>query len=660
MLLIAGCAAAPESIPVAAAPTHPLDPLTLAELESAVSVLRAEKKIEDDSRLPLLVLREPPKEEVLAWKPGAPLRREAFAVVLDRAKNRTSEAVIDLARRRVASWKEVPGVQPSVLNEELEKVPDLVRADPRWQAAMRRRGIADFEKVLVDAWAPGVLPPDAPAARLLRAITFFRGEQKNAYGRPVEGVVALVDMTAGRVVEVTDTGARPLARAVQDLDEASNRPLRAPPRPLVTETPDGPSFELRGNEVRWQGWRFRWGFHPREGLVLYTVGFEDRGRLRSILYRAALSEMVVPYGDPDANWAWRAAFDEGEYGLGRLADSLEPGRDAPAHATLLDALMAGDAGEPRPLQRAVALYERDGGLLWKHYDYFAEKAETRRARELCMSFTATVGNYDYALTWIFRQDGALELEVALTGILLVKGVAAARCVECDALASGPDAAGPRGEQRFGRLVGESVLAPNHQHFFCVRLDFDIDGRKNSVVEMRTHAALPGENPRANAFVMEESLLRTELGARRDLEPGEHRLWKVVNPAARGALGHLAGYVLCPGESARPLMTPESATRRRAGFTDHALAVTRYRAEEMSAAGDYPNQGRAPEGLSRFAARDESIVDEDVVVWYTFGVTHTPRPEDWPVMPVARAGFRLEPDGFFGRNPALDVPDADDR
>ena len=43
------------------------------------------------------------------------------------------------------------------------------------------------------------------------------------------------------------------------------------------------------------------------------------------------------------------------------------------------------------------------------------------------------------------------------------------------------------------------------------------------------------------------------------------------------------------------------------------------------------------------------------IWYTLGSHHPPRPEDWPVMPVAYAGFLLQPVGFFPANPALDVP-----
>lgn len=47
----------------------------------------------------------------------------------------------------------------------------------------------------------------------------------------------------------------------------------------------------------------------------------------------------------------------------------------------------------------------------------------------------------------------------------------------------------------------------------------------------------------------------------------------------------------------------------------------------------------------------------MVLWHTFGISHIPRPEDWPVMPVEACGFRLRPWGFFDRNPTLDVPAA---
>ena len=75
-----------------------------------------------------------------------------------------------------------------------------------------------------------------------------------------------------------------------------NGPLRTDLKPLEITQPEGPSFEVDGNLVRWQKWSLRVGMDPLEGLVLYTVGYEDGGRVRPIVYRASVSEMVVPYG----------------------------------------------------------------------------------------------------------------------------------------------------------------------------------------------------------------------------------------------------------------------------------------------------------------------------------------------------------------------------
>ncbi|HWS55430.1 MAG TPA: primary-amine oxidase [Pyrinomonadaceae bacterium] len=628
---------------LAAEPAHPLDPLGEDEIKRAVALLRAAPDFPKRALFSTVVLREPPKAEVLGHKPGAPFRREAEAVVFDRERDKTFEAVVDLRASRVISWQEAPGVQPLVFVGEYETVPQIVRADPRWREALRRRGIEDVEKVHIDVWAAGQVTPHRPG-RLLRALPYLKDEHANFYGRPVEGLTALVDAGAGRVVEVFDTGVVPLPPPSQGLDEKSIGATRERPKPLVTSQPEGASFRLAGHEVRWQKWNFRYAMHPREGLVLHAVGYEDGGRVRPVLYRAALSEMVVPYGDPDANWRWRAAFDVGEYSVGRLASPLEPKLDAPEHARLLDAVFADDRGEPYTLARAVGIYERDGGILWKHYDSVSGRNETRRARELVIFFVATIGNYDYAVNYVFKQDGSLEVDLALTGIMLAKGVAQRRAGDAHAA------------ETTGHLVAERVVAPHHQHFFNFRLDFDVDGVDNSVTEMNTEAMGEGEaNPYLNGFVMRETVLRNETEGRRLLDMAAARVWTVTNFSARGPLGHHPSYILVPGANSLPYAALSSLTRRRAQFVNYHLWATRYHPRETYAAGAYPNQSRGGDGLPRFVSDNESLERADVVVWYTLGVTHVPRPEEWAVMPVTRVGFKLIPGGFFARNPALDVP-----
>jgi primary-amine oxidase len=358
--------------------------------------------------------------------------------------------------------------------------------------------------------------------------------------------------------------------------------------------------------------------------------------------------MVVPYGDPDAVWSWRGAFDVGEYGVGRLSSQLVPGVDVPENARFFAAVFANDRGEPYTQERSAALYERDGGMLWRHWDFEKDRTEARRGRELVLSYIATVGNYDYALSWTFRQDGTLRAAVDLTGILLPKGVDSSTCASC-AGGQAPEA------DRYGALVAEHIVAVNHQHFFCFRLDFDVGGPPNAVSELEVRSAAAAAHPAGNAFVVDEKRIASERESGRDLDLATARKWKVFHASARNALGHRLGYLLVPEENSVPYNRPDSPIRRRSRFTEHHLWVTRYHPDEVYAAGAYPNQQEIDTGLPVWTADGEPLDGEDVVLWYTMGITHTPRAEEWPVMPVHHAGFTLMPHGFFTRNPALDVP-----
>jgi primary-amine oxidase len=617
---------------------HPLDPLTGYEITTAIAVLRTSGQLPAGAIFPLVTLREPSKADVLGFRPGDTPQREALVVVLDRPNNGTYEAVVDLNAQRLISWQQRPDAQPPLTQPEYEDIERVVRADPQWQAAMRQRGITDFDAVYLDPFPGGALEaPVPPGTRLSPVLSYYRGDASNVYARPIEGVMVVVDVNHLRVVEVVDSGSAPLA-APADLDPQSLAPQRAPLPPLQIVQPQGPGFTVEDNVVRWQNWRFRFAMQPTEGLVLYDVAYEAHGRLRPILYRAGLSEMFVPYADPDPTWAWRGPFDLGEYYLGRTSNTLDPGVQAPENATFFDAVFADDTGQPVELPRAVALYERDGGILWTHYDDISHRTYARRARDLVIGFLSTVGNYDYGFNWIFREDGSLEYEAVLSGILLAKG-----------------AADPSSHEEYASPIAQYLVAPNHQHFFNVRLDFDLDGPNNSVAEIDTRALPPGVNPYGNAFGSTRTTLETAAEARRDVDRAQNRVWEVVSAAAPMHQTHGGGYALIPAASAAPYLAPTMPSRQRAAFVDHQLWVTLYQPDELYAAGNYPNQGQVGEGLLNCSSRDEPIVNTDVVLWYTFGITHRPRPEDWPVMPVARTGFMLMPHGLFHANPTLDVP-----
>jgi primary-amine oxidase len=631
--------------PTSAPPVHPLEPLTAEEITCAVDLLRGSGRLGDACRFVSIVLREPEKSEVLAFdadRTATP--REAAGIVLDKADGKTYEAIVSLSDGAVTRWDHVPGVQPQVLLEEFFACEEIVKTDPGVHEALRKRGVTEFDGIMVDPWSAGHYG-DEEEGRLLRGLLWVKmgGPDDNGYAHPVENVVVYVDTNAGRVVKIEDHGVVPVPQQPGNYTPDVVAP-RTDLKPIEINQPEGTSFAIDGHEVRWQKWRFRIGFTPREGLVLHTVRYTDTDpsggdRERSVLHRASLSEMVVPYGDPAPTHRRKNAFDAGEYNIGTLANPLELGCDCLGEIHYFDAVLADADGKPLTIPNAVCLHEEDYGLLWKHTDFRTEKTEVRRSRRLVVSFIATVGNYEYGFFWYLYQDGTIQFEVKLTGIMSTGAVP------------------PGTTPTHGQLLNtDGLYAPIHQHVFNMRLDFDIDGVTNSVYEVDTVTDPAGaENPLGNAYRTVGTLLETERVAQRNVSLDAARYWKVVNPHERNAVGESPGYALKPHGTVVPFVRPEASVLKRAGFMAHHLWVTPYEQGERHAAGEYPNQHQGGDGLPRWTAADRSVADTDVVVWYTFGEHHAARLEDWPVMPVQYVGFSLQPVGFFDRNPALDVP-----
>ncbi len=413
-------------------------------------------------------------------------------------------------------------------------------------------------------------------------------------------------------------------------------PLRTGLKPLVITQPEGPSFELAGNRISWLGWQLRFTVHPVEGLVLHAVSYLDR----PILDRASIAEMVVPYGATGTNHWWKNAFDVGEWGLGRMMQSLALGCDCLGEIRYADAVLPDEFGGARVVPNAVCVHEEDYGVLWKHVDLWGRTDEVRRSRRLVVSSLSTVGNYEYGFFWYFYLDGTIQLEVKLTGIMQTGG--------CDPAATeAPDN---------GTLIAPGLWAPNHQHLFCARLDTAVDGPANTVAEVDVVGAPAGPgNEHENAIVATTTVLETEDQTGRLADSLRSRRWRILNRGARNALGGPTAYDLVPQSAVTLLAGAGSRVARRATFATRSLWVTPYDPDQRRPAGEHPNQSAGGDGLPAWLSAGRSIVDREVVVWHTFGVSHVPRPEDWPVMPVEYAGFLLRPVGFFDRNPALDLP-----
>jgi primary-amine oxidase len=622
---------------------HPLDPLTGAELGQAVRILGEGGRLGEGVRIASISLIEPERHAVEALRPGDQLERKALGVLVDRAGQAAYEVVVDLLRHSVVSATRLPsGIQPSIMLDEFAECEQAVRRSPVFQAALAKRGVTEIDLVMVEPWSAGMygneLPEDS-GLRRMRALCFVRSESKdNGYSRPLDSLVVVVDLYKMEIIRIEEYPINPLPPESSNWAREYIPNMRTDLKPVEIIQAEGPSFTVEGNHVSWQKWKFRVGFTAREGLVLHTISYNDDGVERPILYRASICEMVVPYGDPREQYYRKNAFDIGEYGLGTLANSLTLGCDCLGVIHYFDFPLVDSHGRVTPLNNVVCLHEEDYGILWKHTDWRTGQSEVRRSRRLSISFIATVGNYEYGFYWYFYQDGSIQCEIKLTGIMNTTSLAAGEV------------------PKYGVEIAPRLNAPLHQHIFAARLVTTVDGNNNSVYEVDTLGIPTGpENPHGNAFAAQETLLATEQEAQRKANSSSARFWRVINPSKKNRLGRPVGYRLVPGENSAPMVQADAAVMRRAGFIANHLWVTPYSAQERYAAGEYPNQHPTGDGLPLWTRANRNVEDAELTLWYVFAHNHVPRMEDWPVMPAAMIGFQFRPDGFFERSPAMDVP-----
>jgi primary-amine oxidase len=622
---------------------HPLDPLTAEELRVTASTVRGAQQLGPSWRFASIALQEPPKTEVKAWVAGDPVPRRSLSVLWDGQTNQTYEAVVDLVGERVDSWVHVPGVCPNFTVDEYHEVDHALHEHGPVLAALRARGITDPSLVLFDVWTYGraVMPERWRDRRLGWCDVWLRATPGgNPYAHPVSGLKIIVDLNTLEVLELDDHHDYGFPEVAGEYDPAaSGIPPRSDLAPLEITQPRGVSFSLDGYLLRWQNWSMRLGFNYREGPVIYQAAFDDHGVAREVAYRMSFAEMVVPYRDPSFDHYRRTAFDIGEWGLGYMTTSLELGCDCLGEIVYLDAVLPDTAGEPQTIRRAICIHEEDNGVLWKHVDPVTG-SQVRRMRRLVVSVHVTVANYEYLVYWRFYADGNIECEVRATGVMVTT----------------PMPRADRSDARHGTVVDERTYAPFHQHFLVARLDLDVDGAENTVVEVDSVAApASSDDPYRLGVQTRSTVIASERESARDFRWETARAWKVVNPNRTNRHGDHPAYKLVPGAAIPALLEESSPVYQRAPVVGHTLWVTAYDDTERWPAGDYPTQSEHDLGLTRWIAADDPLTDADVVLWYVFGIHHLTRPEDWPVMPADTVSFWLKPFGFFDQNPALDAP-----
>ncbi len=627
-----------------APPEHPLEALKTGEYWTVYEVLRASGKIDADTYYASVLLHAPAKDKVLAWKKGDAIPRAADVVLL--RKGMAIEARVDIAARKLESWKEVPGVHAPVVSHEFRELSELAKANPEVVAALARRGIKDLNTVECEPLPYGYFAiPELDKQRVFYGGCTDTHGAHLQWGRSIEGLNILVDAVEKKVLKVVDRDISPVPTAPTNFEEVPE--ITAPgTKPILVSQPQGPSFSLKGNEVTWQNWKFRYRLDPRVGAVVNMASVQDGDKLRPVMYEGSISELFVPYMDPADGWATRVFIDAGEFFHPGLLKPLRANVDCPSYATYFDGLVPNEHGIPGLKTGLACLFETtSGNPAWRHF----ENGMTwgRPNRTLILRTAAVIGNYDYVLDWRFEQDGAIKIAVGATGIIETKSVKAKG-------SSGSHGAGAADE--YGHFVADNTIGVNHDHFFSFRLDLDVDGKNNNFTAHKLRKKmLPEETNRKSIWVVEAVTARKEEDAMMNINPEKPSMWIIENPNVKGAQGYPVGYEIMPGGNASSLLDPEDTAQKVGAFSNHHLWITPYKADELYASGVYPTGSKGTDGLGAWTKANRPIQNTDIVAWYTLGFHHMPRPEDWPVMPVMWHEVQIRPFGFFPQNPVLTLP-----
>jgi primary-amine oxidase len=626
---------------------HPLDPLRWEEYWAVTKILHEAGHYDKETSITSINLVEPVKDFVLKWKPGKTIPRVAQAIV--RKEEKTYRAIVDINRAEVKEWTELTGIQPMWSDEEYWSMDEDILSHPEVVAALERRGFSDLTFIFSVTLPLGNYGVEEEQGRRIGHVIFVenRGE-RNTWHREIAGLVVVVDLESREILKVIDEGMVPAPDISAEYDRDTIGPAREVPGPIFVQQPNGPGFKVDGHFIEWQKWRFHVKPDMRLGMILSCVTYQDGKDNRSVMYQGSLSEIFVPYMDPGIGWYRKNYIDAGEYSIDGLTQPLIENVDCPPHTHYLDAVFVDRQGHPLQLQRMIGIFEREtGDPSWRHVTGpDSGGPEGRIKRELVVRCGAVLDNYDYLFDWVFQQDGSIQVKVGATGMVAVKQTGAKTVDDSDQ--GDPDA--------YGRLIDEQIIGVNHDHYFCFRLDLDVDGESNSLsVDKLRSQMLPQDHPRRSVWTVQSHVAQKESEAMMNINLEKPAMWRFTSDKEENHVGHPTSYRIKPGMTGATLLSADDYPRRRAGFINHHLWVTPYEPNERYAAGEFPTLSTPDMGLPAWTKEDRPIAHTDIVAWYTMAMHHVVRSEDWPVMPVVWHSFEIRPFDFFDKNPALDLP-----
>ncbi|MCL7046007.1 hypothetical protein MKW94_022933 [Papaver nudicaule] len=357
-------------------PKHPLDPLTLQEINKVNTILSLHPPFSANyPSIHTLSLHEPEKSTVLKWKKGHALPpRQAMVIAFSNSHSHV--LVVDLEDARVLSHKIDPtSGYPILLAEDTKLAINITQQNEEFKRIIVSRGVR-LSDIACITLATGWYGPSEEGNRVAKVQCFSREGTTNYYMRPIEGLTVTVDLEKKEIVKIANTGNDiPIPKAANtdyqySRQKKNKQPLHTKPiNPISMEQPLGPSFTIDGHTVTWANWEFHLKPDARAGVIISQakVRDPDTGKLRSVMYKGFPSELFVPYMDPSEGWYFKTYMDAGEYGMGLTALSLVPLNDCPHNAQYMDGIFAAADGKPFVRSNMACIFERYAGEVgWRH------------------------------------------------------------------------------------------------------------------------------------------------------------------------------------------------------------------------------------------------------------------------------------------------------
>ena len=627
---------------------HPLNALSADEIKQAVEIVKAAPDFKPNTRFTQIALVEPEKAKVWDFVlngTAVDAPRQAAITMLD--GKHIVDSVVDLQEKKVVSWAAIKDAHGMVLLDDFMTVQSIVTSSPEFAQALKKHGVDDPSKVVTTPLTVGYFDGKdglRQEDRLLKVVSYLDVGDGNYWAHPIENLVAVVDLEQKKIQKIEEGPVVPVPLTPRPYD---GRDRVAPSlKPLNIVEPEGKNYTITGDMVHWQNWDFHLRLDSRVGPILSTITYNDNGKKRQVMYQGSLGGMIVPYGDPDVGWYFKAYLDSGDYGMGTLTSSLVRGKDVPSNAVILNETIPDYTGAPMEIPRAIAIFERYAGPEYKHQEMGKPNVSAER-RELVVRWVSTVGNYDYIFDWVFHQNGTIGIDAGATGIEAVKGVQAKTMHDPSA----------KDDTKYGTLIDHNIVGTTHQHIYNFRLDMDVDGTNNRMVAMDPEVKPnTAGGPRTSTMQVNQYTIDTEQQAAQKFDPGTIRL--LSNTTKENRMGNPVSYQIIPyAGGTHPVATGANFAKdewiyHRLSFMDKQLWVTRYHPNEMYPEGKFPNRSIHDEGLGKYSKDNENLNDQDNVVWMTTGTTHVARAEEWPIMPTEWVHTLLKPWNFFDETPTL--------